>query len=319
MRILFAAPENAWGGMLAKLRTAHPELEFVASGDFRIATLQGFDVLIPTMSEVSSQVLQSADRLQLIQQMGAGLEGVDMSAARERGIAVCNVPTDVSGNADSVAELGIYLMLGLARNARVIGQHLQEGRLGRPMGLSLKGKTVGLVGLGGIGKALAVRLAGFGTRLIGVKRQPDTGLAQQLGLDWVAGMDDLPELLAEADFVVFSLPDNEATHGLINERTVELFKPGAFLINLGRGGLVERDVLHQALSSGRLAGAGLDVFWQEPPDASDPIFDCNLLATPHIGGVTDISLEGIYQGVSENLRRLQSGQSLLYRQDLNPT
>ncbi|SEA46306.1 Phosphoglycerate dehydrogenase [Desulfuromusa kysingii] len=312
MKILFAAPENAWGGIFDKLRHAHPDVEFNASGSYKIDSLKGFDVLIPTMSPVSETLLRSADSLQLIQQIGAGLEGVDIEAATSRGITVANVPTDVSGNADSVAELGIYLMMALARQSREIHTHLQNRQIGAPMGKALQGKTAGLVGLGGIGKALIQRLRAFNMRLIGIKSVASEEFAEQFGLDWVGNLANLPQLLSESDFVVLSLPDSDETHHLLNHNVFQYMRPGTFLVNLGRGGVIERQALLTALEDGTLGGAGLDVFWQEPPDPQDPIFSQNVIATPHIGGVTDVSLEGIYQNVIENIRRLKQGEPLLH-------
>jgi phosphoglycerate dehydrogenase-like enzyme len=313
MRVLFAAQEDAFGGMFHRFQHAFPDIEFVAAQGYELTSLQGFDVLIPTMSKITANLLATADRLKLIQQMGAGLEGVDLTAARQHDIPVANVPTADSGNADSVAELGIYMMLALARNPKGIAMAMANQQLGRPQGLSLSGKTVGLVGLGGLGQALAKRLHAFDMRLIGIKQHADAAFAEKHHLDWLGTLADLPTLLAQADFVVLTLPDSPATHHILNQTTFAAMKPGSFLINLGRGGLVSRDALENALSSGKLAGAGLDVFWQEPPDPEDPIFQHNVIATPHIGGVTDISIQGIFTAVCDNLRRLQQGTPLLYR------
>lgn len=313
MRVLFAAQEDAFGGMFHRFQHAFPDIEFVAAQGYELTSLQGFDVLIPTMSKITANLLATADRLKLIQQMGAGLEGVDLTAARQHDIPVANVPTADSGNADSVAELGIYMMLALARNPKGIAMAMANQQLGRPQGLSLSGKTVGLVGLGGLGQALAKRLHAFDMRLIGIKQHADAAFAEKHHLDWLGTLADLPTLLAQADFVVLTLPDSPATHHILNQTTFAAMKPGSFLINLGRGGLVSRDALENALSSGKLAGAGLDVFWQEPPDPEDPIFQHNVIATPHIGGVTDISIQGIFTAVCDNLRRLQQGAPLLYR------
>lgn len=313
MKVLIAAEENAWGGMIQQFRQRLPDVEFVASAGHAAESLAGFDALIPGMAKVNQSLLQTADRLKLIQQAGAGLEGVDIETARARGITVANVPSDRSGNADSVAELGIWMMIGLARKASEVPQMLVTRQLGLPVGMGLKGKTVGLVGLGGIGKALAQRLAAFDMRMIGVKRQASDDVARQHRLDWVGGMERLPHLLREADFVVLSLPDNAETHHIIDEPALAKMKPGSFLINLGRGGLIEKPALLAALENGPLAGAGLDVFWQEPPDPQDVLFGYNVIATPHIGGVTDISLEGNVAGVCENLRRLRDGEVILNR------
>ncbi len=118
MNILFGASENAWGGFFNLLKRASPQHNFHATGGFEIKSLKGFDVLIPTMAHVSEDIIKSGDCLRLIQQCGSGLERVDIKAARQQNIAVANVPTDISGNADAVAELGIYLMIGLPRHFR---------------------------------------------------------------------------------------------------------------------------------------------------------------------------------------------------------
>ena len=307
MKILFAAPENAWGGFLGMVRDELPEHEFEATGRFAVDTLTGVDVLIPTMCQVTETMLESADRLSLIQQCGSGLEGVDLNAARSRGIWVANVPTDVSGNADSVAEVGIYLMIGLARDARGMARSLAAGKMGEPQGMALSGKTVGLVGLGGIARALIRRLRGFDVSLMGLKRYDPEGAARELGLEWVGGPEDLKTLLSRSDFVILCLPLTRESNHMINDHTLGAMRPGAFLINLSRGGLIDRAALEKALASGAIAGAGLDVFWEEPPDPMDPIFRHNVLATPHVGGVTGLSMAGIVRGVAENIQRVEQG------------
>lgn len=313
MRVLIAADETAWGGLIPAIRQTLPDVEFVASAGHAAESLSGFDALIPGMCRVDASLLATADRLKLIQQAGVGLEGIDLQAAARHGVMVANVPSDDSGNADSVAELGIWMMLGLARRQHEIADCLAQQKLGQPMGLGLKGKTVGLVGLGGIGKALAKRLAPFGMRMMGVKREADDAFARAHQLDWLGSMAQLPELLQQSDFVVLSLPDNAETHHIIDADALAHIKAGSFLINLGRGGLIEKPALIAALASNRLAGAGLDVFWQEPPDPQDVVFGYNVIATPHIGGVTDVSQQGIIQGICDNLRRLRDGEAVIDR------
>lgn len=170
MNILFAAYENSWGGFFDIIRSEFPHHCFEATGKFQIDSLKGIDVLIPTMSPVTEKILDSADRLKLIQQCGSGLEAVDIEAAGKRNIRVCNVPTEISGNADSVAELGIYMMIGLSRNVPVMANNMANRKMGEPQGISLQGKTAGIIGLGGIGKALIRRLKTFDMRIIGIKR-----------------------------------------------------------------------------------------------------------------------------------------------------
>ncbi|MCG6537757.1 MAG: lactate dehydrogenase, partial [Syntrophales bacterium LBB04] len=166
--------------------------------------------------------------------------------------------------------------------------------------------------LGGNGRALTRRLKPLHVRLLGIKRNDPGKAKEDLGLDWAGGPEDLGELLRRADFVVLCLPVSQDTKQIINRNTFALMKKGAFLINLSRGGLVDRDDLEQALVSGQIAGAGLDVFWEEPPDPQDPIFQYNVLATPHIGGSTDVSMRGIVAAVAENIRRVEQNQEPLY-------
>jgi len=312
MKICFAAPENAWGGFLQLIRTALPEHEFVAAGRYEVDSLKGYDVLIPTMTRITEALLAGSDRLKLIQQCGSGLEGVDIEAARRRGIPVANVPTDISGNADSVAELGIYIMTGLARNFQGMARSFAERRIGEPRGMALKGRTVGIVGLGGIGRALVQRLRGFDVRLIGIKRHEPEKAMKELGLEWAGGPGDLTHLLGRSDFVVLCLPVTAESSNLLNEKTLAAMKKEGFLINLSRGGLVDRSALEMALATGQIAGAGLDVYWEEPVDPGDPLFRHNVFTTPHVAGSTDISMQGITNVVAENIRRVETGLALLH-------
>ncbi len=312
MKILFAAPENAWGGFLGLLRAEIPEHQCEATGGFKVDDLKGVDVLIPTMCRITGDMLAQSDRLQLIQQCGSGLEGVDIEAARARDIMVANVPTDISGNADSVAELGIYFMIGLSRNVHQLAKSLSEQRMGEPQGKALGGQTIGIIGLGGIGRALIKRLKPFEVRLVGIKRDDREAAKNELGLEWVGGPEDLKELLARSDHVVLALPVTAESKNIINVDAFSAMKKEAFLINLSRGGLVDHDALKDALFSGKIAGAGLDVFWEEPPDPNDPIFKYNVMATPHIAGSTDVSMRGIVKGVAENIRRVASGRLPLF-------
>ena len=210
------------------------------------------------------------------------------------------------------AELGIYMMIGLSRDVRGMAHSLAARRMGEPQGRALMGRTVGLVGLGGIGRAMVARLRGFGVRAVGLKQSNPEHARDELGLDWVGGPGELETLLRQSDYVVLCLPLTEDSRNLLNRRALQTMKPGAFLINLSRGGLVEYDALLEALATGQIAGAGLDVFWQEPPDPDDPILGYNVLATPHIAGSTDVSMDGIARAVAENIRRVEQGLEPLY-------
>ena len=314
MKILFAAPENAWGGFLGMLRSKIPHHDFVATGQFGVESLAGADVLIPTMALITEEMLKTHDGLRLIQQCGSGLESVDVAAAKKMGIKVANVPTDISGNADSVAELAIYLMIGISRRVHEAAMRLERGLMGEPQGMALRGRTVGIVGLGGIGRALAKRLKPFGVRILGLKRSDPARAKEALGLDWAGGPEQFHEMLGRSDYVVLCLPVTPESMNLMDHEAFAAMKPGSFLINVSRGGLVNREALAEALTKHAIAGAGLDVFWREPPDPDDPIFQQNIITTPHIAGCTDDSMRGIVAGVSENISRIERGEEPLNAQ-----
>ena len=305
MKILFAAPEKARGGLLDMLRAELPEHQVDATGAFRIDSLKGYDVVIPCIAPVTAELIIDADRLKLIQQGGAGLDSVNLDAAKAYNIKIANVPTDLSGASDSVAELGIYFMLGLLRDFKSMKENLTNRKMGEPLGKTLMGRTVGIVGLGSIGRAVARRLKNFDVRLIGIKQSNPEEAMQELGLEWAGGTEDLPILLEQSDFVVLCLPLTEKSNLMMNKSAFNSMKDGSFLINLSRGGLVDRSALEDALDSGKIAGAGLDVFWEEPPDPADPIFNYNVIAAPHIGDVTDTAITGIVKAVAENIRRVE--------------
>ena len=150
---------------------------------------------------------------------------------------------------------------------------------------------------------------------IGIKSRDPEQTKRELGLDWAGGPGDLPELLRRADAVMLCLPLSLESRSLLDAEAFSNMKPDAFLINLSRGGLVDRDALHGALASGKIAGVGLDVYWEEPPDPSDPIFGYNVLATPHVGGSTDRSMRGIVAAVAENIQRVEAGEEPMYRKE----
>jgi phosphoglycerate dehydrogenase-like enzyme len=148
-------------------------------------------------------------------------------------------------------------------------------------------------------------------QLIGIKRRPDPTLAARLGLEWAGGPERLPELLRQSDYLFLCAPLNDQTRGLIDEAAFELLPPDACVINAARGGLIEHQALLRALAQGRLLGAGLDVFEQEPLGPSSPLLSRpEVLATAHIAGVTDTSYQSIAQALADNLRRLEAGEPL---------
>jgi len=281
--------------------------------DSAVLRTAGFDadVLIPAMARIDGTMMDRIRGLRLIHQWGAGLEGVDLAAATERRILVANVPS-TGGNADSVAEWCVMAAIALSRRLPSALETIRDGSAwGAPIGRALLGRTAGIVGLGGIGQALTVRLRPFGMRLIGIKRRPDAALAGRLGLEWVGGLERLAELLRQSDYLFLCVPLNDQTRGLIDEAAFALMPPQACVVNAARGGLIDHQALLRALSEGRLMGAGLDVFEQEPLDPSSPLLSRpDVLATAHIAGVTDVSYTSIADALADNIRRLETGEPL---------
>lgn len=263
-------------------------------------------MIIPAMFRVDADLIAHTPA-RLIHQFGVGLEGVDIPAATQKGIYVANVPGTGTGNAFSVAEHTVFLMLALARRLPEAQENVQRRLLGSPLGTSLQGKTAGVVGVGSIGKELIKRLKGFGMRVLGLKRHPAEEIRKELGIEFLGGQNDLPFLLRESDFVILTLPVTAETRGLIGSKELAGMRRTAFLINVGRGPLIDHDALVHALARGQIAGAGLDVFWDEPADPDDILFRYNVIATPHIAGVTDTSYHDIARVLAENVNRARAG------------
>ncbi|HEY8478124.1 MAG TPA: 2-hydroxyacid dehydrogenase [Chloroflexota bacterium] len=309
MRILLAA--STFPPILDYLPPLLPEHQVVAAPDpaHLPALLPEADVLVPLGVPITEAVLAHASRLRLVQQWGVGLDNVDIAACTRRGIPVANVPTAASGNAQSVAEHALLLMMSLGRQIDVARRNVRERRWGQPLGIALYRKTVGIIGLGDIGRELAQRCKACGMRVLAVKRSVAPDLAPSLGLDWLGTPEQLPRLLAESDFVVVCCPLNDETRGLVGRTALRQMKRSAYLVNVSRGGVVDHDALVEALDERWIAGAGLDVYWIEPVDPEDPVLrHPHVIATPHIAGVTDASYAGIAAVVAENVRRLERGE-----------
>jgi D-3-phosphoglycerate dehydrogenase len=243
--------------------------------------LPGIDGFIAGLDVIDSAALEKADRLKVIARYGVGVDNVDLAAAREMGITVTNTP---GANSVSVAELALTLILSLARQIPEAASAVQDGKWPRLGGLTLENKTVGLLGLGAIGKQITRRLQGFDCRIMAYDPYADPDFASEHGVQ-LAGMD---EVVAAADFLSLHLPLLPETRQLVNREFLAKMKKGAYLINTSRGEVVDEDALLDALQSGQLKGAGLDAFAVEPPDPANPLLRLpQVIATPHLGAQTD--------------------------------
>ena len=270
------------------------------------------DVLIPMMTRLDHVLIRKTSA-KLIQQWGAGLEGVDIDAASAVGIYVCNVPSDETPNAESTAEHAVLLMLACARRLHSCFRAFDKGLWGAPLGDSLVGRRALIVGFGRIGRALARRLVALGMEVDAIRRRPQAGEASRLGVREVGTPADLTRLAAEADFLVCTATATEESRGMINASTLHVMKPTAFVVNVARGAVINEPALIAALRNGLIAGAGLDVFAQEPVDLRSPLLRMeNVIATPHVAGVTRQSYEGIAREIADNVHRLKNGETLRF-------
>lgn len=249
------------------------------------AWLPRIEGLIPTQAfRVTREVLDRAPRLRIVANFGTGTDHIDVSYASQRGVVVANTPDPV---VEPTAELAYGLMLAAARGIVRLDRGIRDGRVHisvmRNQGTSLRGRTLGIVGFGRIGRAVARYAAVSGMRVLCYNRHPlPLSVERELGVAYVP----LHRLLAEADFVTLHTPLTDQTRHLIGARELGLMKPTAFLVNTSRGGVVDEQALLAVLRSGRIAGAALDVFESEPqiPEAFKAMD--NVILTPHAGTAT---------------------------------
>ena len=273
--------------------------------------IAGVEVLVTGPMDVDERLLEKASSLRLVHQWGVGVERIDLAACAARGIAVCNVPSRGTGNAEGVAEIALMHMLLLARRFGRAMESLQRRRLFSPQGISLWKKRSCVIGLGSVGRSVAERLVGMGMQITGVNRTRRDIFAS-LGIDRFFPLGDVLSALPGCRFVVLAIELNDRTREIADETFFRAMDPNAYLINVGRAELVSRDALEDSLGSGRLAGAGLDVFWNEPADPDDPLMKNPLVTlTPHIGGLTDEALMGIAGSIAENISRLEKEMALM--------
>ena len=247
-------------------------------------------------TKFTAAVIDACERLRLISIWGTGTDNVDFASTRVRGITVTNTP---GVNANAVAEHTIALMLAVARRIPSMDTGVRAGEWPRGLLVQLEGKTLGIIGLGAIGSRVATLASAFGMTLLASTIGADDGRAASLGARHVT----LETLLSESDFVSLHLRLSERTTRHLDRARLSLMKPSAFLINTARAGLVDRDALVEALRESKIAGAGLDVFHEEPIRAADPLLQLtNVVLTPHNAGSTaEVIDRGLRQAV-ENIQ-----------------
>jgi D-3-phosphoglycerate dehydrogenase len=272
----------------------------------KVRRARGATVLINSRSAVKwpGEVLRQLPELRLIALCGIGADAVDLAAAKELGIAVCNVP---GRTAPIVAEHAFALMFAVARRAWYQTNELKSGRWTRRDNVYLRGKTLGVVGTGSTGAEMARMARAVGMDVIAWTFRPSAERAAALGVAFV----DLDELLRTADVVSLHVRLTEQTRRLIGPREFALMKPGALFINTARGAVVDTEALAAALNSGRLGGAGIDVYETEPLPADGPLLACEqVVLTPHNADQTPEGTNFLNDGVVENVIAFLEGRQL---------
>jgi phosphoglycerate dehydrogenase-like enzyme len=279
---------------------ARPEDELVQA-------LRDVDAVVASIEAYTARVLNSAPRLKVISRTGVGYDAIDVDTATMRGIAIC---TTVGSNDETVADFAMTLMLALSRELLRGHAEVVAGGWNRPLGQDFFGSTVGIIGLGDIGKKLARRLSGFQTTILAHDVARDEAFASEHNVRYV----ELDDLLRESDFVSIHAPLLPSTRGMIGERQLRLMKPTAYLVNTARGALIDEHALYRGLKERWIGGAGIDVFAQEPAANSpllDPSLD-NILLAPHMAGVTRESNERAARMACESVAHILGGDAPLH-------
>ena len=307
MRILVLEPLAVEG--LELLRRHHDVDERLNLPRTEIAAiLPEYDALVVrSQVKVDAELIAAGTRLVVIGRAGVGVDNVDLEAATRAGIVVVNAPT---GNTIAAAELTLALLFGLARRTAAADASMRRGEWKRSQftGIEVRGKTLGIVGLGKIGQAIAVRARAMQMTVLGSDPFVTQEQAANLGVELVA----FDDLVARSDAITVHVPKTKATAGLINAAVIERMKPGVLLLNVARGGIIDEADLAAALHAGRVAGAGIDVYTAEPPTGS-PLLDApNTLLTPHLGASTAEAQIAVAEEVAEQILDVLDGRSARY-------
>lgn len=271
-------------------------------------------VFIHAENQFTGRVFGSAESLAVIGKPGSGIDNIDIEAATREGIPVLHTP---GMNADAVAEYNVGLLISLFRSIPSAIGHLESGgwRSEEWEGTEIRGKTVGLVGIGNTGMATGDRLVAFDADLLATDPYVDQAQADEIGAELV----ELERLLRESDVVMLHARLTEDTQHLLGEEELSLLDDDAVLVNTARGQLVDEEALIEALQSGELGGAALDVFADEPPDPDNPLLELpNVITTPHLAGATNETRTNVLRTTAKNIVSVLDGESVDSRFVANP-
>lgn len=268
--------------------------------------LDGVDGYIAGLDYITADVIEKAPAsLKVISRYGAGVDRVDMDAAVKKGVKVTNTP---GTNSVAVCELAFALMLCAARNVPKLHTAVEKGEWPRSQGIELRGKTLGIVGMGAIGKNLATRAKAFGMTVNAYDPYFDEAFAKENGI----GRMDLDEVLTTSDFISLHVPLNDSTRHMIDAAKIAQMKDGAVVINTARGGIIDEQAAADAVKSGKLGGLGLDAFEQEPLIDSPLKGLDNVIFTPHTGAHTAEAVSGMGSMAVDNAIAVLKGEACPY-------
>lgn len=296
--------QNTFAGTDIHVRAVVTEAEFKKESDV--------DAIILRILKMPKEVINRfSPRLKMIMRWGAGYDAVDIKAARERNIDVCNTP---GANAYAVSELAVLLMLAVGRNLLAHEEKLRQGVWSRELfnktSQSLRGKIVGIVGGGNIGRQVARKVQVFGAKTFYYDAfRLSEEMEQQLELQYV----EYEQLLKESDVITFHVPLMDSTAHMLNTENISLLKQNAIVINTARSGIIDDAALLEAVKNGHVLGAGLDCTEETPISKDNPLLQYpNFIVTPHVGGVTNDIAESIMPMIVENLRLIAKQESPKY-------
>ena len=303
-KVLVADPIAPEGIEILKT-VAEVDVKTGLTKDELAAIIGDYDALaVRSETKVTAEIIAKANKLKIIGRAGVGVDNIDVEAATNRGILVVNSP---EGNTLAAAELTVAMLLALARNIAPADQALRAGKWDRKkyMGSEVYGKTVGVIGLGKIGREVVSRLQAFGMSVLGFDPYLKPEQAESLGIK----LADLDTLYKESDYITVHVPKTKETTGMINAEKIALMKPTVRLINVARGGIMDEAAVADAVKSGRIAGAAIDVYTVEPAPADNPLLGVpNILTTPHLGASTEEAQVNVALDIAEQIVEVLNGK-----------
>ena len=305
-----------WQDEIIKAVSPRHNLAIYDPGKPLAPQFQGVEAVLDVGGSVGTrEMYQAATETKLWQILGTGLDHIDLALMKTFGFAIAYCPGQFSSV--GLAECAMMYILMLARRVRECEANFKAGILYKPTSMELEEKVLGIIGFGSSGQELARRARGFGMRIHAVDVRPiEPAILEELNPEFLGSPDDLDRVVQESDFLSLHLHLNAETHHIMDARRISLMKPSACLINVARGALADEAALSEALLNNRLGGAGLDAFAQEPPNPTLPVYQLpNVVATPHISGVTEGTARKRAAAAAENLDRLAQGVDPLYRVD----